>query len=294
MSLLIAILGYFLNSIAITIDKFLLTKRVPEPLTYIFYISALSMLALLLLPFSHTPSITSFIIISLSTISWSAAAYCMFQALKIGTLSRVIPVIGTLTPLFLLAHSSYSHNITPGEAWGVIILILGLIFITLPDWKGKIKFTEIKLEISSGFLFAVYFFLLKQSFLQSDFLTVTSWSRFVLIPAIIIFLLIPALRRKVFPHNNGNFRFNPLTGILFIFGQVAGGTSGMLLNFSVLLSNPTLVASLQGIQYLFLFLFSLILFKKFPKIFSLGFSVFNISTKLTGIIFIIFGLYILS
>lgn len=54
-----AILAYLLNSLAVTIDKILLVRSIPNPLTYIFYISAFSLLILLALPFTYQPSVFS-------------------------------------------------------------------------------------------------------------------------------------------------------------------------------------------------------------------------------------------
>ena len=294
MALIIAILGYLLNSISVTTDKFLLTKGVPNPLTYVFYVNAVSLVTLFLLPFSHIPSLSVFILISTSTIIWTTAAWLLFKALKTGAVARVIPVVGTLTPLFLLVYYFYSQNITFNQTWGAIILIFGLILITIPDWKGKISLMELNLEVLSSLLFAVYYFLLKQAFSQTDFLTVLAWSRMILVPAVITILCIPFLRRKVLQPDNTKTRFNSLTGIFFLLGQIAGGISGVFLNLAISLSNPVLISSLQGVQYVFLFIFTILLVKKFPKIFHFQVSFFNISTKVAGILLIFLGLFTLA
>src|SRR5689334_9618346 len=113
----------------------------------------------------------------------------MFKALKAGSITRVIPVIGTLTPLFLLFYSKGLGNIDFDQAWAVGILIMGLIFITLTDWKGKIYRNEIFFELLSSLLFAFYYILLKQALIKTDFLSVLSYSRVIFIPfAILIFI----------------------------------------------------------------------------------------------------------
>ncbi len=128
------ILAYFFNALAVLANKFLLNKTIPDPLIYVFYISLVSFLAVLGLPFTKIPTFEVFLIASLSTVLWTAGAYFMFKALKIGQVSRVIPTIGTAVPLILLGFASGTHAISETQAWAVWILIGGMVFLTLTDW----------------------------------------------------------------------------------------------------------------------------------------------------------------
>ena len=84
------------------------------------------------------------------------------------------------------------------------------------------------------------------------------------------------------------------TGILFLFGQGLGGAQQLLLTFSISLASLALVNSLAGIQYVFLFIFTLFLSKKFPQIFGEKYSLIMLLSKITGIGLIGAGLYLLS
>lgn len=293
MSLIITIIGYLLNSIAISADKFLITKSIPNPLTYVFYVNALSLIALSLLPFSTIPSVNAFTFASFSTIFWSIGAYLMFKALKNGNITRVIPSIGTITPLFLLFYYNLNQSLPLDQSLSTIILISGLIFVTMPSWIGKFKFSELMLEIFSGLFFALFFVYLKKAFMLSDFLSIFAYSKIIIIPFVLAVFFSPFLKKAILSHNAKN---NIKTGskMLFFAGQFCGGVAGLFLNYATSISNPTLIASLQGTQYIFLFIFEILLFQKFPKIFSFQFTFFNISTKLIGICLISFGLFILS
>ena len=125
------ILAYLFNSIAVIIDKFLLVKSIPNPLTYVFYISAFSLLTLLALPFTLSPSPFTLTLSSLSTLLWTLGAYLMFKAIQIGQVSRVVPIIGALIPIILLIHAFIFTTITNSQLLASGILILGLIAITL-------------------------------------------------------------------------------------------------------------------------------------------------------------------
>ncbi|MDD2823496.1 MAG: hypothetical protein PHQ59_05465 [Candidatus Daviesbacteria bacterium] len=290
------LLAYFLNASAVTIDKFMLTKHVPNPLIYVFYFSAFSAVALLGLPFTHIPKLDVLLIASLSTILWTTGAYFMFKGLQIGMVSRVIPIIGTLIPLFLLIESVINKTISQNQIIAVVILILGIIALTFTDWKGKITKKEVIFEVLSATFFAVSYLVLRQAYIREEFFTVLVWSRLVIVPVSILILLIPRLKEQVLESNSDKPAFSLLSkaGLLFLGGQAAGGLSEILLTFSVSLANPALVNSLAGSSYVFLLLFSLILGKKYPAIFAEKYTTLVISSKALGIILLAIGLYLLA
>lgn len=291
--------AYFLNASSVTIDKFMLSKNIPNPLLYIFYFSLFSALALLLLPFTHFPTLEIFILASLSTVLWTTGAYFMFKAMQIGQISRVIPVIGSLVPIILLLEASFTGSISSREILAVAVLISGLVTLTVFDWtaqKGNFSKKEFIFEITSAFLFAVSYIILREAYLKAEFLTVLVWSRFIILPVSIIILLIPSLKKSVFEANGTRRAFNIFSkaGILFIIGQAMGGSSELLLTYSISLANPAFVNSLQGVQYVFILLFSLILGRRYPEVFKEKFDSKMITTKVAGIILIAIGLYLLA
>lgn len=287
MYLPISILAFILNGIAVTADKFLLVKVIPDPLFYVFYFSLVSFLAVLLLPFTHIPTKEVLVLSSASTVLWTIGAYFMFKALKVGQIDRVIPIIGSLNPLILFLIALGSGTILSSEIWGILVLILGLVFLTLHAWKGKISKNELIFEVLSATLFALSYLILREAYLKENFITVLVWSRFILIPVALIFLAVPLLRSRVIPNSARG-------GFLFVFGQVSAGISQLLIFFAISLANPALVNSLQGIQYVFLFIAALLLSKKFPVIFKETYSKKVLLFKIFGILLIGFGLYTLA
>lgn len=288
--------AYFLNVLSVTIDKFLLTKGLPNPLSLVFYVSFFSLAALTVLPFAPTPTFTTFSLASAFTILWTSGLYFMFMALRLGQPSRVIPVIGTIVPLILLVNAVFTNAIGEREILAVILLLAGLVFLTLIDWKGRPTRSEVAFEILASILFAVSYIALREAYLDSNFLTVFSWSKFILIPAIFAVLAIPQIRRIVLSSGENKPKFSLFSkmGLLLLAGQAAGGSSELLLTFSISLANPALVNSLQGTQYAFLFLFSIILSHRYPQIIQEKLTLLTIFSKVTGIGFIAGGLYILA
>ena len=290
-----ALLAYFFNGVAVLIDKFLLTAKIKDPLVYIFYISLFSFAMVLLLPLTHIPKLEVFVVASVSTVIWTSGLYFMYKALRVGLVSRVVPVIGVLIPMFLMVEAVFTKSINQTEFVAIIILILGLVFLTIFEWRGHIRKHEIAFELISAFLFAVSYLILRQAFLMDSFLTVLVWSRMILMPLAFIILLVPAGRKLVLVKDEGpKFSLKSKPGLLFLLGQASGGSSELLITFSVSLATPALVNSLQGSQYLFLFIASLFLGKKFPEIFKEQHTPLKTTFKILGIICIALGLYILA
>lgn len=295
------LLAYFLNGIAVLIDKFMLTKQIPNPLIYVFYFSVFSLLALFLLPTTHYPLPTTLILASTSTLLWTTGAYFMFSALTVGQASRVIPIIGTIIPIILLLTALFTRVVSSGEIFAIVFLIGGLIFLTLPDWfidknSSKIKPLELLFTFASAIFFAISYIALRQAYLQENFLTVLVYSRIILIPIIAITLILPITRKIIFAKSEKHplFHLKSKIGLLFLAGGAAGGASELLLTFSVSLANPALVNSLQGTQYVFIFFASLILSSRFPDVFKESLHIGKLVSKLIGVGLIGLGLYLLA
>ncbi len=280
------LIAYFLNSLSVTINKILLNKSIPDPFVYVFYISVFSLILLPALPFTHLPANEALILASISTLLWTLGAYLMFKALKVGLLSRVIPIIGTLIPLLLLGQALTSSTISINQTWAVGFLVLGLIFITILDWVGKFKKEELIFELFSATAFALSYLLLNQAYQKGEFFSILIYSRLILIPFILLILLLPTLRKKVTQSKDQSINLLGKSGLIFLAGQLAGGAAELLLLFSISLSPPALVNSMQGTQYIFLMLFGIFLKEKYTKL--------SLITKFIGILFIALGLYILN
>ncbi len=288
------LLAYFLNGVAVLVDKFLLTSKITNPLIYVFYLSLASLIILVLIPFTVFPSLIVFILASISTIIWTSGLVFMYLALKEGLVTRVIPVNGTLIPIFLLVFAIYTKSVTSTEIIAILVLILGLILLTIFEWRGKITLRETVYIVLSALLFAVSYLFLREAYLRTNFLTVLVWSRIVLVPIGFLIVVIPKSRRMVLGSGGKSFSLFSKQGLLFLFGQAAGGSSELLITFSVSLATPALVNSLQGSQYLFLFIASLFLGKKFPEIFKETHTHLKTTLKILGIVCIALGLYILA
>lgn len=102
----LAIAGHVLNGFAFIIDKALLTTSLKRSATYAAMIGSLSIVALVATPFVHGwPTGTAHIFSAVFGITFVAALWAFFESLKRGEASRVVPIVGSLIPVFTLVGS---------------------------------------------------------------------------------------------------------------------------------------------------------------------------------------------
>ena len=133
--LLIVVVAYFLNSIAMVIDRRLLTKTIPDALVYTFYIGLLSVF---FLPFFLAFGVVmpAPLILFLSFLSggfFILALLLMYQALSREEVSRVIPFIGSLSPvfIFLLAVFFLGEILAYEEILAFFLILSGGFLVSL-------------------------------------------------------------------------------------------------------------------------------------------------------------------
>src|SRR3989344_3073074 len=99
--LAIVLIGHFLNALAFLMDKFLLTKKIPSPFVYAFFIGALGILGVVLIPFGFSvPSALEITRALVAGATFVLALIFFFAGLKENEVSRVVPLTGGPVALF--------------------------------------------------------------------------------------------------------------------------------------------------------------------------------------------------
>jgi len=319
MWLIIAISAYFLNAIAMVVDKTLLKKNISHPFVYVFYIAVLgAILMLLVLPFGFVipTGITLFIaLVSGAVFVW--ALLLLFSVLKKDEATRVGPMVGGLTPVFVLILAWYvlQESLTCNQYIGFIFLILGAFLISLDfqehgakAWlKKKLKLnTKIQLPqirktlwlaLPASALFGVSHVLTKFVYQNTEFLPGFIWTRAGSLLAVLVLLLIPANRALIFKDLKKNKKQKndaQKTGGRFLFGQACGASGAVLIQYAIFLGSVTLINALQGLQQVFIFIIVLLLTLIAPKILKEEISKEIFFQKITAVALIFIGLYFVA
>ncbi len=291
----IVLAGHFLNALAFLMDKFLLSsKRIPSPFVYAFFIGALGILALVLIPFGVViPSSVEVIRALVAGATFILALVFFFAGLKENEASRVVPLTGGFVPAFtfVLAYFFLGERLGQTEILAFAALVLGGVLITL-ERKGKGSVKGYAYAVIAAFLFAVSFVITKQVYLEQSFISGFVWSRIGGFLAALSFLLIPSARYGIFhqPKQKGT----GTTAVLFFTGQAAGAFGFVLVNYAISLASVSLVNAMQGVQYAFLLIMVILLSKKFPRVLSERLTRGVLVQKITAIVLISVGIGLIA
>lgn len=297
---LIVIIAHFFSAGVFIIDRYLLKRGFPHPLSYAFYNGILSVFTILLAPFGF--SIPSFhqIIIALATGTiWLLAAIIFYLALYRGEASRVVPTVGGFIPLFTLALSFMllGERLSAKELIAFCLLVSGGVLLSLLVIETKSLANSRKIYLTRAFMpalgaalaFAIYFVMTKSVFLHQNFISGLIWIRMGAVLGA-LFLLIPSSFRQIIFKKRETIKIRALG--LFFSARGLGIISGLLIYWAIFLGSVTIVNALQGTQYLFLLLLAFLLFRKIPSL-KEQFGKRALVQKIFAIILICLGLAIL-
>lgn len=296
--LIIVVLAYFLFAVVALGDKYLLAGP-PNPKTYVFYVGVLGSLSLILIPFInfYLPPYYQILISFLAGAVFIFALLGLYEGLEHFEASRIIPAIGGLLPLFifvltyLFSRGEETLNFKGFSAF--VFLVLGSIFITKSPYK-KISFKSFKISLITAFLFAIFLVLSKYVYLSQPFWNGFIWIRIGAAVTALFFIFTKDARKEIFERK---FSFSKKTGILFISNQTLGVGAFILQHWAIALAGLAylaIIGALQGVQYVFLFILTILLSLKFPKILKEEISKKILFQKIVSILLIGLGLVILA
>lgn len=293
---LIAISGYFLNAVVNVADKFLLGQRpTTKPPVYTFYIGILSIFALVLTPFGLSwPGINQFLIALVAGVLFLLFLLTLFQALDVNEASRVFPVVGGVTPILvlILALVFLGERLSWLQILAFSLLILGGVLIALKKSQAKTGLIKgLKFIILAILFGASSLVLTKYVFTQQGFISGFIWTRVGSFLTALSFLILPNLRQSIFEAGR---QAKSGISLLLVSNKALAGVASVLINFSISLGSVSLINAMQGIQYAFLLVLTLILSKKFPQILQEKITKSILIQKILAILLIGAGLVILA
>ena len=262
--LLVTLISYLILAIVFLIDKYLLMGPIPNPKVYAFYSGVWGLLILLIIPFVgfSIPQPSQIILSFLAGTFFIYGLFWFYKALQLFELSRIVPTVGGLLPLFtaglVYVISRGKENLSYYDFLAFILLILGSVLITYEKSK-KISLKSFQVSIIAALLFAFYFVLAKYIYLQQPFWSGYIWIRIGAFFAALYFLLFSAdvkeeilKKGKIIPRSAG----------LYFLDQGLGGGANILQNLAVALAPLAYIAiinALQGTQYAFLLILTIFL-----------------------------------
>jgi len=304
-----ALAAYLILAIVFLVDKYLLSKSIPDPKIYSFYVGLLGGLVLLLAFFVdfYIPDPFVLFLALFSGVIFIFGLFWFYKALRRFEASRVVPAVGGLTPLFswglMYLISGGREKLENLDLLALFLLILGSILITYKKTKPSIK--SLLFSTISAFLLGLYFVLAKYVYLNQPFWNSFIWIRSGgIITSFIFLIFFSEVREELTKWLKPRISFSrekalqpQKAAVIFISNQTLGALANVLQNFAVFLAPVayiSLVAALQGSQYLFLLIFTLIISLKFPRVIKEETSTAVVLQKVLAIFLIGAGILILA
>jgi drug/metabolite transporter (DMT)-like permease len=298
--LILSIFGYATKAVPTIVDKALFhTKAVQHPGTYAVAVSAIGGLVLLLAPFCLTWPTWHIVIYALvSGAAFTLATLFFFSALQRADASRVTPFIGAGVSLATaaLAYLSLDERLAFHQVIAFCALVAGGILVTRGQGQGQgLKGKAIYYSLAAAACFAFSLVMSKAAFdrMPGAFLSAIIWMRAGSLVTGGILLL---CQRHLWAELRGT-----TTGAVpkkakwaFLGGQASGAISGLLIYGAIALGTPTLVNAMQGLEYIFVLIFSLVLLQIRPKLVGERFTRKTIPGLVCAVLLIGFGLVLLT
>jgi drug/metabolite transporter (DMT)-like permease len=279
-----ALIAYLINAIAFIIDKYLLVTHITRPLAYAFGVAVLSIFALVLLPFGVTLQSPSYLLIAfLSGCLFFVALIFLYKNI----IATDISIASTMSGSATAAFSYFFALIILGESLDlkdmliILILLAGMLFL------GKIDKSAWPIALLAGMLFSLSFIFLKISFNNSDFINGIFWTRMGFVATAFLSLIFNPFRKDIVNSIHGT---RVKIGVIFVINKILTAAGFVLLYYSIKLGRVSIINSLLGFQFLFIFIFALFLRKKIPQL-EKYIDKKHLIQKILGIIFIIIGFF---
>lgn len=295
-----ALSAYLILAIVLLVDKYLLTQRIPSPKVYAFLVGLLGGSALVLIPFVDfsVPEKSQIFLSLFAGAIYIFALFWFYKGLQVFEASRVVPAITGILPFFTFGITFILSRgeaiLGPKELIAFLFLILGSVLITY-ERKKDISLRCLGISILVAFFLALSFVLTKYVYLAQTF-----WSGFIWIRlggVLMALAFLPFLQNIKEMISQIRKKMPRTTVFLFVPNQALGASAVILQNWAIALAPLAYIAvinALQGVQYVFLLIFAVIISLRFPKLLKEEISKEILFQKVASILLIIGGLVILA
>lgn len=310
--IILAIIAYFIQAIVSATDKIILTKSLPNPISYVFWVGVFSIFNIFFLWISWDyPGIRWLLMDFLVGVVWMVATLSLYKMVKEHETSRVVTITGAFIPLFtlILSYIFLNEGYTTRQLFAFAFLLLGSIllsfkksrFYKVREFFKRIHSVIFKEEdiltkqlffgsVVTAVFFAVYFIMTKFVFSYQPFLSAYAWTRIGAVLAALCLLFYPRYWRLIFEKPKSSKK---TAAGLFVANKVLGGISFILINLAISLGAVAIINAMQGIQFVFLLIIVILLSVKYPKILKEEITKETLAQKISGIVLVGIGLFIL-
>ena len=287
-----AIFGHGLIGLSLVWDKVLLGRRTAtNVVSYVFWMGAMGILAVALLPFGfEMPKANVAAIAFVAGVLDLIATYFYYAALKAGEASEELAVMGGFTPVATaLISMPLLKQPIDGQSLGFILLTLGGFVMFFADKSPKKKMLPRVLIASTAFGMADV--LQKIAFNNSTFVTGYVFFTMGSFCGSLAMLVPPSWRKQIFERSK---EAPPKRKLSYIANRFLAGVGAFLVVYAISRTSPAIVEAISGVRYAVIFSASLAITLIRPDWLKEGFSGWVLAAKLTATGLVIAGLAVIG
>ncbi len=297
--ILFLIVAYFFISLAALTDKFLLSKALPHPVVYAFLICLFGGVAFVFIPFGFNipDTLQEWVANIIAGVGAAYALYFLFTGLHKSEISRVFTSSGALTSVFTfgLSFIFLGERLSAIQIIGFTSLVVGGILISLEFGKSNVGRKGLWYSVLAAMCFAASYTATKHIYSAQGFFSGFVWIRIFAILGAFTFLLKKQNREVIVHSFKEHAPARKLKNQLVLFGgQFASAIGFLVLNYVISLTSASLALAAQGLQYLFLLVFTTVISVYLPRFIKERINPTILIQKSVAIFFIIGGLVALS
>ncbi len=296
MWLIIALIGFTIAATVNVMDKYILDKTIKKSAVFVFYSTAPAIIILLLLPWTNNlHSNWDIIFAVLAGSSFVFSLWACYQGIQKSEVSHIGPLIGAVTPIFVIIWSLIFFNeiFTTKQIFAITSLIFGsFIIASEKSVKNNGFHSGFAWGILGGFLGSIFGITSKYLYGVNDFLTGFVWVQGMVgifgLLMIFSFHVRQSLKKKPKKEKLGAKKI-----AFIVFDKTLGVVVLVLIQYAVALGSAAIVYALAGVQYALLVIFVAILSKVWPKFYREEYSKVEVVQEIIAVLFIACGLALL-
>ncbi len=267
-----------INAVVAILDKYLVTdeKALPRPFVYAFYsclvtgfwvviyfIGLIPGLASIGVPqFTHieAPTIQVVGMSFLAAYTFFMALVSLYDALRYGDASDIMPVIGAVSAVstFGLSYALLNVDISPNFVFGISLLIVGTLLVSQMRFTPSVALRT----FHSGLFFGLHYIVMKGLFLETSFDDGFFWSRICFVLFALSLLLVPSYFEKIHSQTRNTSK---QTGALVFVNKIAAGVASFMLLKATDWGDVAVVQALDGLKFVFILIIAVFLGRYIPQ-----------------------------
>ncbi len=285
---LIAIVAHGLIGISLVWDKVLLQRKgMQDLIPYVFWLGAISIFGLLLIPFGfHMPSWKTAAIAMVAGFFDLLATWFYYSALKAGEASEEVAAMGGFTPLATLLLSIPLLGIHFGGRLTGFAMMTGGGFVMFFAEKMPLR-KMLPRVLAAAALFGLTDVLQKIVFNEAKFVSGYVFFTIGTFAGSAALLLRPAWRRQIFKDSE---EAPPRSKVGYMINRFVAGVGSFLVVFAISRASPSIVEAISGVRYVVIFFGAYAITRWRPSWFREDFTRRALLVKIVGTGLVVAGL----